>query len=147
MKDKKFFTGLIIILVLIIIYIVYTFGFKPTDVRPQNPSPKQLTVWATSLYESYQQNYRQADAHYLDKRLIIHGNFTRYKKDSEQIIVYFIYEKEKFGEEGVRCYFSVEDLNTIEKIKDGQAISVKGKCVGFDDKFVNIANCSLIQKK
>ena len=93
-----------------------------------------ITLEATKLYEHYQNNLSDANLKFLDKVLMVNGTVT--ELNSNLVIV---------GGNVVCSLDSSYVLDTGIKLDD--KISVKGRCIGYDDLFgeVRIDHCFIMQ--
>ena len=93
-----------------------------------------MTIDATKLYEHYQDDLSNANLMFLDKILMVNGIVT--ELNSNLIIV---------GGNVVCALDSSYVLDTGIKLDD--KISVKGRCIGYDDLFgeVRIDHCFIMQ--
>ena len=110
----RFFLPLSII-GLIIIYNTYN---KPH--KNFNKSPFEVTIESKELISLYQDNTDNANARFLDKILLIKGNITNIESD---IIIL---------DNGIVCTLDPSQVVT-EEIHLNKNISVKGRCIGYDD--------------
>ena len=93
-----------------------------------------ITLEATKLYEHYQNNLSDANFKFLDKVLLVNGPVT--DLNSNLVII---------GGNIVCSLDSSYVLDTGSKLDD--KISVKGRCIGYDDLFgeVRIDHCFIMQ--
>ena len=93
-----------------------------------------ITLEATKLYEHYQNNLSDANLKFLDKVLLVNGPVT--ELNSNLVII---------GGNIVCSLDSSYSLDTGIKLDD--KISVKGRCIGYDDLFeeVRIDHCFIMQ--
>jgi hypothetical protein len=110
----RFFLPLSII-GLIIIYNTYN---KPH--KDFNKSPSEVTIESEELISLYQDNTDNANARFLDKILLVKGNITNIETD---IIIL---------DNGIVCTLDPTQVVT-EEIHLNKNISVKGRCIGYDD--------------
>ena len=98
-----------------IIYFTYN---KPH--KDFNKAPSQFTIESKKLISFYQNNSEDANTKYLDKIILITGTIT----DLEENIIIL--------DNGIVC-----TLDPSQKIDDqiymGSKISIKGRCIGYDD--------------
>ena len=117
------FLKILIPLFVVGIAVVYYTYNKPH--RDFNKSPSQFTVESKKLISFYQNNLKEANSKYLDKIILITGVITDFEKD---IIIL---------DNGIVC-----TLDSSQKIDDqiytGSEISIKGRCIGYDDLFEEI---------
>ena len=93
-----------------------------------------ITLEAAKLYEHYQNNLSDANLKFLDKVLLVNGPVT--ELNSNLVII---------GGNIVCSLDSSYVLDTGIKLDD--KISVKGRCIGYDDLFgeVRIDHCFIMQ--
>ena len=93
-----------------------------------------ITLEAAELYEHYQNNLSDANLKFLDKVLLVNGPVT--ELNSNLVII---------GGNVVCSLDSSYVLDTGIKLDD--KISVKGRCIGYDDLFeeVRIDHCFIMQ--
>ena len=121
MINKKITWSLLRILIplfiigLTIIYFTYN---KPH--KDFNKTPLQFTIESKKLISFYQNSSEDANTKYLDKIILITGTIT----DLEENIIIL--------DNGIVC-----TLDPSQKIDDqifsGSEISIKGRCIGYDD--------------
>ena len=103
------------IFTLVIIYKTYN---KPH--KDFNKSPFEVVIESRDLISLYQNNIDNANTKFLDKILLISGKITNLETD---IIIL---------DNAIVC--SLEPSQTvIEEIHLNKNISVKGRCIGYDD--------------
>jgi hypothetical protein len=93
-----------------------------------------ITLEAAKLYEHYQNNLSDANLKFLDKVLMVNGTVT--ELNSNLVIV------------GGNIVCSLDSSYTLDTgIKLDDKISVKGRCIGYDDLFgeVRIDHCFIMQ--
>ena len=93
-----------------------------------------ITLEAAKLYEHYQNDLSDANLKFLDKVLLVNGPVT--ELNSNLVII---------GGNIVCSLDSSYSLDTGIKLDD--KISVKGRCIGYDDLFgeVRIDHCFIMQ--
>ena len=93
-----------------------------------------MTIDATKLYEHYQNDLSDANLKFLDKVLLVNGIVT--ELNSNLVIV----------GGNVVCALDSSYVLDTDIILDAK-ISVKGRCIGYDDLFgeVRIDHCFIIQ--
>ena len=99
-----------------------------------NGAKADITLEAAKLYEHYQNNLSDANLKFLDKVLLVNGTVT--ELNSNLVII---------GGNIVCSLDSSYVLDTGIKLDD--KISVKGRCIGYDDLFgeVRIDHCFIMQ--
>ena len=122
-KTTWSFLRIFIPLLVTSIAVVYFTYNKPH--RDFNKSPSQFTVESKKLISFYKNNLKEANSKYLDKIILITGVITDFEKD---IIIL---------DNGIVC-----TLDSSQKIDDqiytGSEISIKGRCIGYDDLFEEV---------
>ena len=103
------------IIVFIIIFSTYN---KPH--KDFNKSPFEVTIESKELISLYQDNTDNANTRFLGKILLVKGNITHIETD---IIIL---------DNGIVCTLDPSQAFT-EKIHLNKTISVKGRCIGYDD--------------
>ena len=93
-----------------------------------------ITLEAAKLYEHYQNDLSDANLKFLDKVLLVNGPVT--ELNSRLVII---------GDNIVCSLDSSHVLDTSIKLYD--EISVRGRCIGYDDLFeeVRIDHCFIMQ--
>lgn len=129
MKRKKIafiITGLLII-VSAGIYFYYGFLFK--EARNIQSEMPDYTISATKLLEDYNADPKKADQLYLNKTIEITGIVT---KETDSVLIL---------ENTVFCLFSQKVKSALINNK----VTVKGKCIGYDELFqeVKIDQCTI----
>ena len=121
MINKKITWSLLRILIplfIIGVTIIYFTYNKPH--KDFNKTPSQFTIESKKLISFYQNNSEDANTKYLDKIILITGTIT----DLEENIIIL--------DNGIVC-----TLDPSQKIDDqiykGSKISIKGRCIGYDD--------------
>jgi len=112
---SRVFLPLSIIFFIIIISSTYN---KPH--KDFNKSPFEVTIESKELISLYQDNTDNANARFLDKILLVKGNITNIESD---IIIL---------DNGIVCTLDPSQVVT-EEIHLNKNISVKGRCIGYDD--------------
>jgi hypothetical protein len=112
---SRVFLPLSIIVFIIIISSTYN---KPH--KDFNKSPFEVTIESKELISLYQDNTDNANARFLDKILLVKGNITNIESD---IIIL---------DNGIVCTLDPSQVVT-EEIHLNKNISVKGRCIGYDD--------------
>ena len=121
MINKKLYWSLLrIFLPLFIIgsvFIYFTYNKPHTDF---SKSLSEFTIESKDLISFYQIDPENANVKYLDKILLLTGIIT---EAEENIIIL---------DNSIVCSLDPSQI-TNEKIKLGSKISVKGRCIGYDD--------------
>tara|TARA_Y100000768_G_scaffold185935_1_gene139298 strand:+ start:3608 stop:4021 length:414 start_codon:yes stop_codon:yes gene_type:complete len=109
------FLFLLFIIGLIIIYVIYN---KPH--KDFNKSPIETTIESIDLISFYQDNPDDSNTRFLDKIILVIGTITDIEKN---IIVL---------DNSIVCKLDPSQMIT-EQININTEVSVKGRCIGYDD--------------
>ena len=120
MNKKIYWTALRFIVPLTIIGLVVVFLTYNKPHKDFDSSQPEFTIGSKDLIVLYQDNADNANNTYLDKILLITGSVTDIGASS--IIL----------NNGIVCTLDPSQVIT-EKIKSGSEISIKGRCIGYDD--------------
>lgn len=122
MKRKK--TALIIAILFIAISagIYFYYGYLFKEARNIASETPDFSISAKKLLQDYNSNPKKADSLYLNKTIEITGKVT---KETDSVISL---------ENAVFCLFKEKLKN---KMIDNQ-ITVKGKCIGYDELFLEV---------
>ena len=90
-----------------------------------------ITVSAEELYKAYQSNEAEADKLYQGKIVIVTGTVGTTSAPEEGMGRPAVILVDAHQKTIVNCFgFATEDKDAISKLKTGQKVSVKGKCMG-----------------
>lgn len=122
MKKKK--TATIIVTLLLIasagIYFYYGFLFKEArNIESERPT---VSTSATNLMNEYNSNQEKSDSLYLNKTIEVTGKVT---KETDSVVVL---------DSIVFCLFIKKKRNKLLNSR----LSVKGKCIGYDELFQEV---------
>ena len=128
MKKKRLITAVVVLLGLgALVYGYYGYLYK--DARNISEEEAAHIVSADKLAGDYAANTQEADAKYLNKTLEIQGTVTEVR-DSVMIL-----------DNAVFCgMHSAHEKNNLNK-----TITIKGRCIGYDELFgeVKLDQCTL----
>lgn len=129
MKRRILLTAFLVIVVLAACYLYYGVLYK--EGRNVNTEAPAFTLQADEIYAQYELNAANADAEYLNKTIEVKGEIT---EAQTHIIIL---------SPGVSCSFD----NPTDKMSLGSKVTVKGRCLGYDELFgqVKIDQCSIIK--
>lgn len=131
MKKKNFRIGIVVAVILIsgLLYGYYGFLYKPA--RDINSESSAFSVPADGLAGEYAANMKSADSKYLNQAIEIKGKVTEIR-DSLIIL-----------DSKVVCGFDVKPADAAIN----KNITVKGRCIGFDELFgeVKLDQCTIKQ--
>lgn len=120
----------ILILICLLIVIALTFALKQlnkthTDIRNSNPA---MVLTAQNLINEFEEDEEAATIKYTEKVIQLDGIINDISiTDGNSVLTI----KKNDSGSGIICQMLTEDnLNTI-KLKKGQHVTIKGKCIGF----------------
>ena len=127
MKRKKIAIRIAALLIIISSGIYFYYGFLFKEARNIETEIPDYSIEATKLLTAYNADPKKADALYLNKTIEITGLVT---KQTDTVVIL---------ENTVFCLFT-------QKVKDkliNNKVTVKGKCIGYDELFqeVKIDQC------
>ena len=132
MKKKKIIILVSLLSFLAVSTTIYFIWNKPH--KNYFNAPVDISIEGTKLNEYYQNDLMDANLKFLDKILLVSGPVT--KLNSRLVII---------GDNIVCSLDSSHVLDTSIKLYD--EISVRGRCIGYDDLFgeVKIDHCFIIR--
>jgi len=132
MKKKKIIILVSLLSFLAVSTTIYFIWNKPH--KNYFNAPVDISIEGTKLNEYYQNDLMDANLKFLDKILLVSGPVT--KLNSRLVII---------GDNIVCSLDSSHVLDTSIKLYD--EISVRGRCIGYDDLFgeVRIDHCFIMQ--
>lgn len=130
MKKRNFRIGIIVVLIIISGLYGY-YGFLYKSARDISSEDSAFSVHAHGLIGEYAANTKTADTKYLNRAIEIKGKVTEIR-DSLIII-----------DDKVVCGFDVKPADAAIN----KNITVKGRCIGFDELFgeVKLDQCTIKQ--
>jgi len=105
-------------------YAFYLYSKPHTSVAGVAPA---VTINATDLYTAFAQNEVGADKKYLDKVILVKGTISDVSRTDSTLTV--LLESNNIAG-GVSCNI-LDRNNASAAIKNGQPISIKGRCTGY----------------
>lgn len=141
MKSKKSFITLLVIFGLWFGLVLGCSSLK--NAEPTTP----IRITAEELYKTYNSNQADADRLYKDKMLIVTGTVGRADTRSREVTLVDTRHTVL-----VYCLlFAPEQEDAISKLKEGQTVTVKGKCdgrarvLGMTIEQVSLRDCVVVQ--
>ncbi|MEO8535475.1 MAG: hypothetical protein ABI441_17090 [Flavobacterium sp.] len=122
MKRKRIAFIIVALLLVTSAGIYFYYGFLFKEARNIESEVPDFNVAATKLLKDYESDPKIADSLYLNKTIEITGKVT---KETDSVVVL---------ENSVFCLFT-------QKIKQkliGNKVTVKGKCIGYDELFQEV---------
>lgn len=129
MKRKKIAFAIAALLIIVSAGIYFYYGFLFKEARNIQSEMPDYTISATKLLEDYNADPKKADQLYLNKTIEITGIVT---KETDSVLIL---------ENTVFCLFSQKVKSALINNK----VTVKGKCIGYDELFqeVKIDQCTI----
>ena len=148
--QKWWFWLVIVIVVLGIIgAIVGSQYTSPTDQgnivsnQVESKADEAMSVNALDLIVAYEENQVSADNMYKNKQLKITGTVKSIGIDvADRAFVMLADERNEYAILGVQCYFDKDKQDTLSQLKEGDVITLTGKCEGKVVS-VSVKNCKL----
>lgn len=98
-----------------------------------------------SAEECYQNFTNESNAN-LGKILQLNGVPTSVETQDSLVIVVFAFNEGMFGEEGIRCTMLPGHSEAALALTTAKAISIKGKCQGYNGTDVILEHCSIVNQ-
>lgn len=120
----------LILLLFVVIAIIIGYNYIYKDHRDIGNERAAASLSSSSLIEKFLNSSQEADSLYLDKTIEITGVVTAIGK-SDLVL-----------DENVFCTFV-----SVQEVEISSKITVKGRCIGFDDLLeeVKIDQCSIVK--
>nr|WP_315172442.1 hypothetical protein [uncultured Flavobacterium sp.] len=122
MKRKKTATVIVVVVLLASAGSYFYYGFLFKEARNIESEKPTLSTSATNLKNEYSSNQEKSDSLYLNKTIEVTGRVT---KETDSVVVI---------DNTVFCLFSQKKKN---KLLNSQ-VTVKGKCIGYDELFEEV---------
>ena len=133
---KKIFSLVGLVVVVGVVFGLYMFYKKPADTRT---AKAEFTLSANELVAAFDQE-DEANKKFLDKILQVQGKILEITSDTTGITVMLDSDDPISG---VTCSFYADESGKLKDLKEGDAVTIKGKCTGkLMDVVLN--NCSLV---
>ncbi|MFC2114670.1 hypothetical protein ACFLRI_04915 [Bacteroidota bacterium] len=128
---------------LIAAFLVFKFVYnKPhTDYSKVKPA---FTLTAEELFSSFKGDKGASDTKYTGQVIEITGNVSQIEHTDSLTIAVFILEEGMFGDEGIRCTILSDYYEILSSINDGDQITIKGYCTGYNEVDIILEKCSII---
>ncbi|CAH0335883.1 hypothetical protein FVB9288_01546 [Flavobacterium sp. CECT 9288] len=122
MKRKKTATIFVTLLLLASAGIYFYYGFLFKEARNIESEKPTVSTSATNLMNEYNSNQEKSDSLYLNKTIEVTGKVT---KETDSVVVL---------DSIVFCLFIKKKRNKLLNSR----LSVKGKCIGYDELFQEV---------
>jgi tRNA_anti-like len=120
-------------------YGLYLFNKKPVDIRQEAALYK---ISAVDLLADFNKDEPAANLKYLDKVIAVKGKVAEIKIDTTGQATVFLDAGDPLST--VTCSFYNEEAKSVENLKKGNEITIKGNCTGkLMDVILN--KCSIFQ--
>ena len=107
------------------------------------PTPSYIEVSATDLLAAYGENTVSADNQYKGQLLKVTGTVGSIGKDILDDAYVTLTNDDEYSLISVQCYFAKDNLDGIATLKEGDTVSIIGKCDGSTLN-VLLKNCDLV---
>jgi Cu/Ag efflux protein CusF len=135
---KKIFYLAGVVVVVGIAYGLYSFFKKPIDTRN---SEADYSLSANDLVAAFDVE-DEANKKFLDKIVEVQGKISEIATDTAGVTI-MLESNDPIA--GVTCSFYADESEKLKDLKEGDAVTIKGKCTGkLMDVVLN--NCSLVRK-
>ncbi|WP_017495951.1 hypothetical protein [Flavobacterium sp. WG21] len=131
MNRKRIAFAIAASLVLISTGLYFYYGFLFKEARNIESEIPEFSITTTKLLDDYNSNTEKADSLYLNKTIEITGKVT---KETDSVVIL---------ENNIFCLFTKKAKDKLLNNK----VTVKGKCIGFDELFqeVKLDQCTINQ--
>lgn len=131
MNRKRIAFAIAASLVLISTGLYFYYGFLFKEARNIESEIPEFSITTTKLLDDYNSNTEKADSLYLNKTIEITGKVT---KETDSVVIL---------ENNIFCLFTKK---TKDKLLNNK-VTIKGKCIGFDELFqeVKLDQCTINQ--
>ena len=129
MNRKRIAFAIAASLVLISTGLYFYYGFLFKEARNIESEIPEFSITTTKLLDDYNSNTEKADSLYLNKTIEITGKVT---KETDSVVIL---------ENNIFCLFTKK---TKDKLLNNK-VTIKGKCIGFDELFqeVKLDQCTI----
>ncbi|URC12347.1 OB-fold putative lipoprotein [Flavobacterium sp. B183] len=131
MNRKRIAFAIAASLVLISTGLYFYYGFLFKEARNIESEIPEFSITTTKLLDDYNSNTEKADSLYLNKTIEITGKVT---KETDSVVIL---------ENNIFCLFTKKAKDKLLNNK----VTVKGKCIGFDELFqeLKLDQCTINQ--
>ena len=144
--------GFILFVVIIAVFVSITDDGTVDVETTTNPDTGEteaivIEVTAADLYAAYVENAVAADAIYKDKVVQVTGTVSNIGQDllTDDPCV-SLDSGSAYGIAPIQCFFS-SATSEIAELRDGDTITIRGKCTGAFVSTVQLTRCEIIQKE
>ena len=132
MRTQKSYVSLLLVFGLWLGLVLGCSSFrKAMDEKRAEREGPTITISAEDLYKAYQSNEAEADKLYQGKIVIVTGTVGTTSAPDEGMGRPAIILVDAHQKPIVNCFgFATDEKDAIKKLKPGQKVTVKGKCMG-----------------
>jgi hypothetical protein len=123
MNIKKILLGALVLALLGGIYGYYQYN---RGVESLENKKADIAMTGADLLKAFETNEAEANKSYLDKVIEIKGKVVKFEKSSEKNSLYL-----ETGNEMSSVICEMENSQKNDNIKEGDVVSIKGKCTGY----------------
>ena len=119
-----------------------------TETEVKKESAKVVEVSAKEVYKTYDENSIAGDLKYKGNVLIMkNSKILAVKQDEwkDNAIYVEVNTHSDFEYSSMNCYISKDHLEQAAMLKKGQRVTIKGLCTGYDDIYVTLEGCTIIE--
>lgn len=110
---------------------------------PGEPIPETIKIPAEDLYAAYIENAVNADNLYKNKTLEVTGTITNIGQDAiTKKPCISLDSGDSLSVFPVQCFFSASS-DAIAALRDGDVVTITGKCTGYNIAYVQLTGCKL----
>ena len=131
MKNRLKISSGFLVIFIIAATLVYIFVINRPHRNFEKATP-DFVLTASGLYSDYSGMDVEAVKKFTGKVLQISGDISNVEKVDSIVIVVFVFNQGKFGDEGVRCTMLPKYNNTALMLKPETPITIKGFCTGYN---------------
>ena len=129
--QKNAFTCLIVLGLWLLLALGCSSFKKAVEEKRAEREGPGITVSADDLYKAYQSNDAEADKLYQGKIVIVTGTVGTISAPEEGMGRPAVILVDSHQKSIINCFgFSTNDKDAIKKLRPGQKVTVKGKCMG-----------------
>ena len=136
--------GLFIVAVLVALYVWFFVYNKPH--RDYEKAKPDHILSAEQLFDSFRQDKSHADSLYTGMVLQIEGELTKIEIRDTLITAVFVFDQGMFGDEGIRCVMLPSHYKKLKQVGEGNMVSLKGYCTGYNDTDVILEKSSVVDE-
>jgi len=141
---KKLIRPILIAIVLLIgIFIIGWLWFLNAPKATVDNKQADITITAEALFQEYSQDEKIGDQKFISKIIEVKGIVAdQYEDEQGAAVVLLGLEGGELG--GVLCTFTLDQKESVQHLKKGDSISVKGSCSGMLMEVV-LNRCTLVE--